>query len=525
MPRMRDEHDERLHVELDPHDDHDEHDERLHGCRNPPHHAPRAPLPPRCRIATWNCRTIFGSTQATPVQAKRVRATYRYLEKLLSISDITLLQETHGGDGDLHSLRQRFPDFLAFGCFCVVQRAAGLVFMVRKCFAEHYGSEAGVGVGVGCETIVGGRIAKLSFPATSGLQRLEIINVHLDPGLPGHDPRQIHTKRNMINSMFAAVAHRSTAHTIIAGDWNSIESDDPRLHPPDGRLIYEYSSTAKEIEAKLMGFTELHQPAFTRRQIVDGIIVNLSRIDRIYSNTATCELLDRRPQVSTVGLVTCVTSPSDHVPVLACLTYPRSCPPEFPTIPLWVAKHCAFPGAVDSMWSQVCSRSLGPMERLCLAKSILHSAAFVTKRIAAEAGNKTLAEKLHWTMLAFRGVRLGSEGVHLVSRAGRALHHLHAWLPGGPSHGDLHALGDLVADLARRRTDESIAEVRADAGQPGSRAKSRLSQLHVLAASWRSHRRRITLAVVVDDDGQQAVTGVGGPTCSTLGANFQREAH
>ena len=83
------------------------------------------------------------------MQAKRVRATYRYLEKLLSISDITLLQETHGGDGDLHSLRRRFPDFLAFGCFCVVQRAGGLVFMVRKCFPEHYGLEAGVGLGVG----------------------------------------------------------------------------------------------------------------------------------------------------------------------------------------------------------------------------------------------------------------------------------------------------------------------------------------------------------------------------------------
>ena len=113
--------------------------------------------------------------------------------------------------------------------------------------------------------------------------------------------------------------------------------------------MYDNSSTAKRVEEALVQFTELHQPHYTRRHTSGGIIDNLSRIDRIYSNCPVAELLDRRPSVDTVGLVTATGSPSDHTPVSACIAAPWSSPPLLPTVPTWVLQHPHFPIAVNRL--------------------------------------------------------------------------------------------------------------------------------------------------------------------------------
>ena len=153
------------------------------------------------------------------------------------------------------------------------------------------------------------------------------------------------------------------------------------------------------------------------------------------------------------------------------------------------------------MWSCVKHLEMDPMARLEMAKSILHSAAVVTKRLAAAIGANTTAEKLHWALFAYRGVRQGHAGDKLLRRAAAAYALLQDWLPDGTRAGDLAALAKVVADLSARHFDEEIVEVQAgnDASRP--KVRTRLSQLHVLAATWRSHRRRISLSAVLDSSG------------------------
>jgi hypothetical protein len=136
-----------------------------------------------------------------------------------------------------------------------------------------------------------------------------------------------------------------------------------------------------------------------------------------------------------------------------------------------------------------------------MAKSILHSAAVITKHKAATIGADSTAEKLHWSLLAYRGARQGHVGDRLVRRSAAAYPLLQDWLPNGKHSGNIEPLAKLIADLSAKHFDEEIAEVEADSNTPRPKVRSRLSQLHVLAATWRSHRRRISLAAVIDTEG------------------------
>ena len=413
--------------------------------------------------------------------------------------DIVMLQETHGSVHDLASLRHRFMKHHFFGSFLEAGRGGGLVFIIDPDFAKHYLTDTGAPLTL--VTKVPGRLAKVVFPGSDELTRLEVVNIHLEVELAAGEPGFFGARCGFVRSLGQFLAPRDVAHTIVGGDWNCTASDEPRLNPVEGSFTHDRSTVAKLTEAALETFTELHQPHFTRRGTSGGIINNLSRIDRIYSNLPTCELLDRKPRVATIGLITTMTSPSDHVPISVVFEELGRGPPPFPTIPPWIVKHRFFPIAVAQLWRTARHVPASPMARLDIAKDVLHGAAILTKRRAAEVGAETVPEKLHWSLLAFRGLRLGKGGAHLVRRAAAAFVGLAAWLPGGPDHNDPHKLGDLVANLAAESINIEILDTIADGGPPGSKGRTKLSKLHALAATWRSQRRRLALATVIDDDG------------------------
>ena len=424
------------------------------------------------------------------------------LARLIEKHDVVLLQETHGNESDLQSIRHKFTEHIVRGSFCDSARAGGLLFVVSKDFAKNYDDDEGtLHRRLRLVNIVPGRIAKIIFPGNAKLFTFEVINVHIEVDLNSSDAGYFVAKTIMLTQLAGTVAPRAEVHTMIAGDFNATTSDEPRFNPVEGTLHLDNSSAAKRLEAILSDFTELHQPHFTKRTTSGGIIVNLSRIDRVYSNCPTCELIDRRPIVATVGLVAATTGPSDHVPVSASIFAPWTTPPAHPTVPPWVLKHPFFPTAAADLWRLVRNRTVDPMVKMQLAKGILHAAAVATKKQAGLVGASTVPEKLHWAMLAFRGRRLGEAGAHLCRRAVAAFPALRPLLPDSNDAGDHHLLSDLIADLAAKSINIDITEVQGDTGQPGSRAKAKVAQLHALAATWRSHRRRLSLAAVIDDDG------------------------
>ena len=245
---------------------------------------PAEPLPTRFKVITWNCRTLFGSTQGTPEQVRRVRATHATLRRLSKLADVVLLQESHGTEADLFSLRHVYPDHIVLGSFGVSPSAGGLVFLISMRFAETYGDPILLKKVLRARAVVPGRIAFVTFPASFNLTRLAIFNIHIDPGLPGFDPGYSNAKLRMIHQLFGAVPAKPVTHSILAGDWNIVEADDPRFHPMTNKFTPDTSIHSKILESKLVGYTELHQPAYTRRQIEGKSISVLSRIDRCYSN-------------------------------------------------------------------------------------------------------------------------------------------------------------------------------------------------------------------------------------------------
>jgi hypothetical protein len=337
---------------------------------------------------------------------------------LVKLHHIVVLQETHGTEHDLNTIRHMHPQHYIRGSFTDSGRGGGLVFIIDPNLATAYNVHDSEQVTV--HHIIPGRVAKVKFPGTDKLMAMEVTNIHFEVELQAGDQGFYGARFALADAILGSIAPRHLVHTIFAGDWNSTASDDPRLNPIEGTFSAGRSSISKHLEAGLEDFTELFQPHYTRRGISGGVIVNLSRIDRIYSNCSTCELLDRRPVVATFGLITDTTSPSDHIPVTAKFFPPPSGPPQHPSIPPWVAKHRFFALAVAQLWRTARYVSVGPLARLTIAKEVIHAAAIIAKKKAAEVGAESVPEKLHWALMAFRGLRAGEAGRFHLRQAAAA---------------------------------------------------------------------------------------------------------
>ncbi len=135
---------------------------------------------------------------------RRVRATYSTVAKLVSSHDVVLLQETHGSDADLASLRLRFIRHLVFGSFTVGHHGGGVVFIVDPAFAELYSGNAVRPIRM--VDIIPGRLAKIIFPNTLKMASLEVVNIHLEVEVTTGTTAATSTSRRMLTTPTKAIA-------------------------------------------------------------------------------------------------------------------------------------------------------------------------------------------------------------------------------------------------------------------------------------------------------------------------------
>ena len=130
-------------------------------------------------------------------------------------------------------------------------------------------------------------------------------------------------------------------------------------------------------DGKLCDLVELHQPDFLHCRTNGGRIRHLSRIDRVYTNVPSCELLDMWAVAAARGKFCAL--PSDHLPVSVRLMKKptaRSAPVVRPR----VAKAEAFSGAVERLWKlRAISSAVGSLAELkdcfrCAAREVAVSA-------------------------------------------------------------------------------------------------------------------------------------------------------
>ena len=171
-------------------------------------------------------------------------------------------------------------------------------------------------------------------------------------------------------------------------------SDDGKVCTPKVDPLSDY------FDDRLSNFVELHQPGFTHCRTNEGKIRHLSRIDRVYTNVPSSELLDMWAVAAARGKFGAL--PSDHLPVSVRLTKKPAARSATVVRP-WVARTEAFSVAVEKLWRL---RAVGSLVgSLAELKDCLRAAAQEVVD-SAEAPTKGLVKtKLYATTLMIRAVR------------------------------------------------------------------------------------------------------------------------
>lgn len=131
-------------------------------------------------------------------------------------------------------------------------------------------------------------------------------------------------------------------------------------------------------------FIVLEQASPTRRQMLDGSAVFLSRIDRIYIKGCPAELSGVSVGVAAVGDALWPDNPSDHIPVVARLSPRRARPPStHPPLAAALCRSEVFVRATSEM-ARFIPDSMAPVAQIEAYKAVFRKAALCASRAMGE---------------------------------------------------------------------------------------------------------------------------------------------
>ncbi|CAK0901367.1 unnamed protein product [Prorocentrum cordatum] len=191
-----------------------------------------------------------------------------------------------------------------------------------------------------------------------------IMNIHIEPLLPHH------AKYDLMSRAARSIPSSNTCLSFLAGDFNFVEEDDVRI-PLDGSEPTVGSTTlARHFGTVFPSFCEIAQTDCTHRTQVRNMVTSVARLDRIYTNAPTGEILDWHPKSGTIGLAHDIDEVSDHIPVYLLLSPGSS---KSQSIPRWVSEHPEFGPAIESLIEEV-GLVGSPFQQLRLLKDIFFAA-------------------------------------------------------------------------------------------------------------------------------------------------------
>ena len=92
-------------------------------------------------LVTWNCATLLGALPRNSDQRERHVHKIGFVTRLALGNDVVLLQEVHGGAGDLAELSHRLPSHKVVGSFCASHAAGGIAVLVGPRLLRIYSGE------------------------------------------------------------------------------------------------------------------------------------------------------------------------------------------------------------------------------------------------------------------------------------------------------------------------------------------------------------------------------------------------
>jgi hypothetical protein len=377
------------------------------------------------------------------------------------------LQEVHGTSEDMYEYFKAFPCWTSFPSPAPSPAAGGVAILINKCILDRARD-------VIYQVLLPGRGVRVQIQFYNFT--LNMLSLHVEPAAT-------RTMQQNFLQKALSTADACTAATFVLADLNACLPGDHRvrlqeLQDPGGDDVL-----GSWFSQKYPGFTIAEHEGFTRLGRRDGAPTILSRIDYILTDMAKPTLLDCRFTGFTLGDLfqhTC----SDHIAVLASLHPPRNAPPDRRTIPSWLSTSDFFKATVTTLIAQHRRITDDPLNKTDLLEIFQVAAQRYRDRPPAEA--LCASAKLHWSLVAFRSLRGGSDSG--LRRALRAFPDLKV----DTLEHDIGELTVEVADLQLQSHNDEKDKRRGEAAGAAYMAK---------IALWRKHTSRSKFFHIKDDQG------------------------
>ena len=329
----------------------------------------------------WNCRSMW---------SKRTSNTFNFVLKLAQMHDFCIFTETR----ETKTRRQYTLDSLSneFVYFSsgISARKGGVAIIVKRSFLEGFQTHKWVVASCG-------RVAKLELDGKNG--KLNIVAVYLDPASVQAQVQDICRIKSLLDS---------SAHNLVAGDWNFVEHSTDRIAKSTANVATSYEKRpAVEWQkvAQESGLQEFEQANYTCENSHGW-----SRIDRIYTDMHKADL------INSLSYCTTLEHPrnlSDHNPV--SFGYKKRAKKSGSYVPAWVASHTNFEAEVEMAMERLTHRfaqenqdaHLTPAEGLVLLKLAIREAATNIRSAEAHKLASTTAHKLAITLSFIRSIEAG----------------------------------------------------------------------------------------------------------------------
>ena len=299
--------------------------------------------------------------------------------RLASGHDVVGLQEIRGRPADVQNFAKEFPQHVIYSTHCYDIKGGGIAIMMKKSFMLNF-------CNILVREVAPGRVLQVHLQAPNG--GLNFVVVHIDPNMSTFKTKELWRS-------IRALCDHSLYTTFIMGDYNLVDETEGRYYPRTNATTNEDRSLARWFSNYFVGFTELAQDEYTHRSLKDDEVLNVSRIDRCYTDAFELDIMDSKVAGGVWGNPLKIDSLSDHVPITFRMEAPLLSPPSSAPIPRWLIGKDeymdVFLAAMDYHKKDL--EACSPWDAVGIIKHLAKSSASEAKEILRRVGSTTLEEK------------------------------------------------------------------------------------------------------------------------------------
>ena len=393
----------------------------------------------------WNSQALFASSAS----AQKEKQSFAW--SLLDKRDFLGLSETHSLEGRIATavLPSGCQYFWSHG----TSSQAGVGLVVKDSFLQQFNEIVRDDDWVEIEP---GRMAKLCLRGPHGSLDL-IIVVYLASGA---DSAIRAARHRSISLLDASIADKASVLSITMGDFNFVERNDDRWCNEDkawtgSRDKKESEDFQNNVCAK-HGFHELIQPVLRHRNSAGR-----SRLDRVYSNHALFDQLDRVYECVALS----ATTLSAHRPIAFSRKIPKKERRDTPIIPNWIATDPDFGRRVALEFGDLLQKDASatcPFRQLVLVKRAMHATAQGYRQEGVNKNVEGTDDKVGWILGFIRAAeKVNLNRMKVCAKAcPTILDYVHHDDPEARSHPNMSRLKNLVVNLSRQDITDSVDELR-----------------------------------------------------------------